>query len=57
MAQRKKSKSLAKSLGYDDLLSGISELLEAARRTVTRRVNGILAARYWEIGRRIVGHE
>ena len=57
MAQRKKSKSLTKDAGYDDLLSGISELLDAARRTVARRVNGILTATYWEIGRRIVEHE
>ena len=57
MAQRKKSKSLVKDAGYDDLLSGISELLDAARRTVARRVNGVLTATYWEIGRRIVEHE
>ncbi len=57
MAQRKKSKSLVKDAGYDDLLSGISALLEAARRTVARRVNGVLTATYWEIGRRIVEHE
>ena len=57
MAQRKKSKSLVKDSGYDDLLSGISELLDAARRTVARRVNGVLTATYWEIGRRIVEHE
>ncbi len=57
MAQRNKSNSLAKNAGYDDLLSGISELLDAARRTVARRVNGVLTATYWEIGRRIVEHE
>ena len=57
MAQRKKFKSLAKDSGYDDLLSGITELLDAARRTVARRVNGVLTATYWEIGRRIVEHE
>ena len=57
MAQRKKTKSLAKEAGYDDLLSGISELLDAARRAVARRVNSVLTATYWEIGRRIVEHE
>lgn len=57
MAQRKKTKSPAKHSGYDDLLSGISELLDAARRAAARRVNGILTATYWEIGRRIVEHE
>ena len=57
MARRKKTKSLAKDAGYDDLLSGISELLDAARRAAARRVNSILTATYWEIGRRIVEHE
>ena len=32
-------------------------MLDAARRTVARRVNGVLTATYWEIGRRIVEHE
>lgn len=57
MAQRKKSKSLITASGYGQLLSGISELLESARRTAARRVNNILTATYWEIGRRIVEHE
>lgn len=57
MAQRKKSKSLITASGYGQLLSGISELLESARRTAARRVNSILTATYWEIGRRIVEHE
>lgn len=57
MAQRKKSKSLTTTTGYGGLLSGISELLDVARRTAARRVNSILTATYWEIGRRIVEHE
>ena len=62
MAQRKKSKALAsKALAstsdYDELLSGISKLLDNARRTAARRVNGILTVTYWEIGRRIIQHE
>lgn len=57
MTQRKKSKAIAKDSGYDGLLSGISDLLDAARRTVARKVNGILTATYWEIGRRIIEHE
>ena len=57
MAQRKKTKSLAKDAGYDELLSGISEFLDAARHTVARQVNSVLTATYWEIGRRIVEHE
>lgn len=57
MAQRKKSKSLTTTTGYGGLLSGISELLDAARHTAARRVNSILTTTYWEIGRRIVEHE
>ena len=43
--------------GYDQLVSDISGLLERARRTGVRSANSILAATYWEIGRRIVEHE
>ena len=43
--------------GYDHLLSGISDLLECARRTAARAVNSILTATYWEVGRRIVEYE
>lgn len=43
--------------GYDAVLSGVSELLEAARRTSARATNAIMTATYWEIGRRIVEHE
>lgn len=42
---------------YDDLLSGISDVLENARRMSARAVNNILTASYWEIGRRIVEFE
>ena len=42
---------------YGDLVSGIGELLEEARRTTTRSVNAIMTATYWEIGRRIVEFE
>ncbi len=45
------------SVGYGDLVSGIAGLLEAARRAATRSVNSMLAASYWEIGRRIVEFE
>jgi len=44
-------------IGYGDLVSGIGELLETARRTTTRSVNAIMTATYWEIGRRIVEFE
>lgn len=43
--------------GYAGLLSGIAALLEDARRTSVRAVNGILTATYWEVGRRIVEFE
>jgi predicted nuclease of restriction endonuclease-like (RecB) superfamily len=59
MAKRRKSTALvpAPGAGYDGLVSGISELLEHARRAVARSVNGILTATYWEVGRRIVEYE
>lgn len=42
---------------YDQLVTGIADLLDQARRSAARAVNGILTAAYWEIGRRIVEHE
>lgn len=45
------------SSDYGRLVSGISHLLEQARRTAARSINSILTATYWEIGRRIVEHE
>ncbi|MCK4325165.1 DUF1016 family protein [bacterium] len=46
-----------KDTKYKDLLSGISSILEDARRVSVRAVNTILTATYWEIGRRIVKFE
>jgi DUF1016 N-terminal domain len=43
--------------GYGALVSGISHLLDAARRAAARTVNNILTATYWGIGRRIVEFE
>ncbi len=43
--------------GYNDVLSGVVELLDAARRASARVVNSLMTATYWEIGRRIVEHE
>ncbi len=45
------------AVGYDAVLSGVSELLESARRTTVRATNAIMTATYWEIGRRIVEYE
>jgi len=42
---------------YDHLISGISKVLETARRASARSVNAIMTAAYWEIGRRIVEFE
>ena len=42
---------------YDEILSGVVELLERARRAAARTVNAIMTATYWEIGRRIVEFE
>ena len=42
---------------YDDVLSGVVELLDAARRASARVVNSLMTATYWEVGRRIVEHE
>jgi len=52
-------KSLSKSHGrrYKDLVSGISGVLEQARRASAKSINAILTATYWDIGRRIVKFE
>ncbi|HEY5866889.1 MAG TPA: PDDEXK nuclease domain-containing protein [Candidatus Tectomicrobia bacterium] len=42
---------------YDEVLSGVVELLEQARHAAARAVNAIMTATYWEIGRRIVEFE
>lgn len=42
---------------YTGLLSGISTLLEQARRSAVWTLNSLLTASYWEIGRRIVEFE
>jgi predicted nuclease of restriction endonuclease-like (RecB) superfamily len=40
--------------GYGEVLIGVTELLESARRTAARATNAVMTATYWEIGRRIV---
>jgi len=63
MKNRKKTLPASKTAsavtvpGYDSVLSGIVELLDAARRASARTVNAIMTATYWEMGRRIVEHE
>jgi predicted nuclease of restriction endonuclease-like (RecB) superfamily len=39
---------------YENIRTGIVELLKAARSAAARNVNSIMTATYWEIGRRIV---
>jgi predicted nuclease of restriction endonuclease-like (RecB) superfamily len=46
-----------KAADYDQVLSGVVEILDAARRASARVVNSLMTATYWEIGRRIVEHE
>jgi predicted nuclease of restriction endonuclease-like (RecB) superfamily len=43
--------------GYDTILNGMVELLEASRRSAARAVNFVMTATYWEVGRRIVEYE
>ena len=59
MAKSKKLKIQPRTadLGYGTLIAGISDLLDHARRSAARAVNGILTATYWEVGRRVVEFE
>lgn len=57
MTKKKLPEKTETALGYDIVLSGVAELLEAARRTSARATNAIMTATYWEIGRRIVEYE
>lgn len=43
--------------GYDEVLAGISDLLDRARHSAARAVNSILTPTYWEVGRRVVEFE
>src|SRR5690349_11818049 len=59
-AKQKKSQLTAKlksQESYNDILAGLVELLESARRASARSVNAIMTATYWEMGRRIVEYE
>ncbi len=46
--------SLPEIANYGDILNGVVELLECARRTSARATNAIMTATYWKVGRRIV---
>lgn len=49
--------TISKESVYKDIHGGIVGLLEEARRAAVRSVNAVMAASYWEIGRRIVEFE
>ena len=57
MKKRPSTTALAKPAAYTGLVSGIGELLEAARRASARVVNSFMTATYWEVGRRVVEFE
>jgi predicted nuclease of restriction endonuclease-like (RecB) superfamily len=53
-----RSVSRERGLGnYGQLVTGVVELLDKARRSAARSVNTIITSTYWEVGRRIVEHE
>lgn len=56
-SRKLKAQSRMSDPGYGTLIAGISDLLDHARRSSARAVNGILTATYWEAGRRIVEFE
>ena len=57
VGKRTKLTPRATTSDYDEVLSGVVELLEQARRAAARSVNVIMTATYWEIGRRIVEYD
>lgn len=57
MAKRAKIANHRKLPAYGDLVGGIAEVLDTARRASARTVNAVMTATYWEIGRRIVEYE
>ncbi len=56
--KRKAGKAIRRTgSDYNDVLAGVVELLDAARRASARVVNSLMTATYWEVGRQIVEHE
>jgi predicted nuclease of restriction endonuclease-like (RecB) superfamily len=49
--------TVAGDAAYNNVLAGVSGLLESARHAAARSINSIMTVTYWEIGRRIVEHE
>src|SRR6476660_2234079 len=58
MAKKRTKAALPASLdlppGYDEVLTGISELISRARHGASQAVNSFLTVSYWEVGRRII---
>lgn len=52
-----KTNRRTKRAGYSGLVSGIGELLAAARHATARVTKTFMTATYWEVGRRIVDFE
>ena len=57
MAKKPTKPDSSPDLRYDSILGDISNLIDEARRSVTRSVNCIMTAAYWLIGMRIVEFE
>lgn len=57
MAKKALTGKSPRLVGYDKVLGGVAELLEAARRASARAANAVMTATYWEIGRRVVEYE
>jgi len=51
------TKSVVAPSAYAEFHEEVVGVVEAARRMAARNVNAVMTAAYWEIGRRIVGHE
>src|ERR1700679_673985 len=49
--------SIALVKGYDALVGGIAQVLDAGRSHAAWTLNSIVSAAYWEVGRRIVEFE
>jgi hypothetical protein len=45
------------SIGYEALLSNVSELLQRGRQNAAKSVNAVLTTTYWLAGRRLVEFE
>ena len=56
-SKREPKQAVVALTGYDEVLTGIVELLETARRASARTVNAVMTATYSETGRRIVETE